>query len=235
MTDGSKPRTIPLSERSSPPKWVTKALSVRQAEKLKARTVWFLMLDLVDLTPAERLVLYRLWFFTSGKDDYDGATFDAWPSIATLARKLSLSESAVRNALHRCASIGLVRIEERVGCYGERQSNAYTLSWPASVPAERRDRMARLESWCLAKTKKGKLCHQPAGWRTDHAGEGPCRLHDPLYNVERPPPRSGVGAPLGSSETPPHDVAPSESLSELPLESSTESRRRLHIIEGEAS
>jgi len=30
---------------------------------------------------------------------------------------------------------------------------------------------------CGARTRRGSLCQQPAGWGTDHPGEGRCKLH----------------------------------------------------------
>ncbi len=38
---------------------------------------------------------------------------------------------------------------------------------------------------CGAKTKSGTPCQQPAGWGTEHVGEGRCKLHG--GNAGRPP------------------------------------------------
>lgn len=245
MTDDSRPRAIPLSRRSIPPAWVKRKLTEGQIEKIKPWALWFLMLDHVDLTPAERLVLIRLWFFATDGKDLDGDTaYDAWPSVPTLARRLSLSESAVRAALRRCEQLGLIRCRGNVNEHGATTSNVYSLCWPATEPGERRDRLARFESWCLGEKVDGGRCHRPAGWGTDHAGDGLCRYHDPKHPRQKlSPPRqdqSGVptegegGPPTRTVATPRQKLSPSTPVSTSPSELTNEyDERGLRIIHSE--
>ena len=37
---------------------------------------------------------------------------------------------------------------------------------------------------CGAKNRSGKPCKRPAGWGTDHAGEGRCKLHGGATQVK---------------------------------------------------
>lgn len=174
--DTPRVKTTPLSDETSPPKWVRSRLSEQQRERLVPRSQWFVMLDGLDLTPAERCILYRLWFYTRGSDDYEGATYEAWPSVRRLAAQVSISQSSVREILHRCADLGLIRIETVKE--GERhKSNRYTLAWPAREPVGRQERLARFASFCQAEAK-GTVCHLPAGWGTEHVGVGRCRWHE---------------------------------------------------------
>lgn len=175
MSESSpKARCVPLSDDRQPPEWVRRALYDDQLSEMTVRSKWFLSLDHVDLTPAERLVLYRLWFFTSGKQDHYGQLFTAWPAIDTLARKVSLSRTSVRTALNRCEQLGLLQVERSEK---KRKVSRYTLAWPVAEPPHRQDRLERFGTWCLAEKKDGRLCHRPAGWGTTHAGEGRCKLH----------------------------------------------------------
>lgn len=43
------------------------------------------------------------------------------------------------------------------------------------------------EMVCGAKTRKGAPCQRPAGWATQHAGEGRCKLHGGGDGTGRPP------------------------------------------------
>lgn len=45
-----------------------------------------------------------------------------------------------------------------------------------------------MTNYCNAKTRSGGNCKQPAGWGTDHVGEGKCKLHggSSLKGIESP-------------------------------------------------
>ena len=57
----------------------------------------------------------------------DNVTADAYPSIASIARRACCSDRTVRRSLQRLQALGLIRVEPRFNGIGKQTSNRYVL------------------------------------------------------------------------------------------------------------
>lgn len=78
-----------------------------------------------DLTPGDKFLLLAI----ADSADDDGS--NAWPTVATLARKISASESTVHRRLAKLAEAGWIKIEKNAGgsakVRADRRPNMYTV------------------------------------------------------------------------------------------------------------
>lgn len=100
-----------------------------------------------------------------------GLTF--FPSYETMAAQMKCSTGPVKAGVKELDQRGFVMKTTRRTADGHRMSsNLYALAWPLEKPC------LEIPNWCHAPTRQGGTCQHPAGWHTDHEGEGLCKVHE---------------------------------------------------------
>lgn len=78
----------------------------------------------------------------------DRETGQCWPSVATMAATLRLSQTAVKKYLRHLAQLGLISIASRYTAAGDHSSNLYTVHDPTKPEALLRRRRQRRGGSC---------------------------------------------------------------------------------------
>ena len=78
----------------------------------------------------------------------DRETGQCWPSVATMAATLHLSQTAVKKYLRHLAQLGLISIASRYTAAGDHSSNLYTVHDPIQPEALLRRRRQRQGGAC---------------------------------------------------------------------------------------
>lgn len=141
---------------SARPAWVAGVASRDQAQKMKPRSLWTVLVRQSGLTSSQKVLAFALPTYMTGPPV-------AWPSVAELVDATGLSERAVRRATADLEVAGWVEVDRA------RRPRTVRLCWPSLRPDQMR---TTGHSGRITTGHGGRLGEQPAtdDTTTGHSG-----------------------------------------------------------------